>query len=169
MGSVLAAPTEPLPQELMIHIRAEAARNGRERRRRRQPYRTSTYVRREDKVRDILQTPTRHEWPSCRPHWCINARTSRRMEIDCLCEPLKACCEVDGLQHFERTWHHKTREDYERQRARDHMKDRIVQAMGYRMIRVPHRGVLDDSQLCEFLICELARLNIYAGPITTGT
>ena len=160
MGNLLVTP-DPLPQELMIHIRAEASKLRCEKRRRQRYTKPTVYVRREEVVRDILETLTRHEWPSCRPSWLVNPYTSKRMEIDCLCEPLRACCEVDGQQHYTRTWMHKTQRDFEAQKRRDHLKDRIVSTMGYKMIRVPPRSQLYDSQLCEYLITQLANHGIH--------
>ena len=154
----LAASTEPLSEEQLVLIRAEAGRKRRQRRRR-QGKRPGSYVRREDKVRDILEALTRREWPSVRPGWLVNPYTGAKMEIDCFCDALKCCVEVDGAQHYGRVaFMHKKEGDYRRQVARDHLKDRICAQLGYRMIRVPPRSQLDDSQLAWYLCDRLGRL-----------
>lgn len=141
-------------------IEAEAGRKRRQRRQRR-GQRPGGYVKREERVRGLLEVLTRHEWPSVRPDWLVNPNTGKRMEIDCFCAPLKTCVEVDGAQHYGRVaFMHKKEGDYRRQQARDHLKDRICAQLGYRMIRVPPRGQLDDSQLAWFLCERLGRLTL---------
>ena len=149
--------SQPLPAEQLCLIAAEAAKRRRTQRQRR-GRRPGQYVTREDRVRDILEVLTRHEWPSARPPWLVNPKTGKRMEIDCFCEALKTGVEVDGAQHFAYSQHmHKSRDAYRRQQARDHMKDQLCAALGYTLIRVPPRSQLDDSQLAWFLAKQLGR------------
>ena len=155
MGAALATP-EPLLQEQLVLIEAAAGKKRNEKRGGNKK-RRGGYVKREERVRDLLETLTRHEWPSVRPDWLVNPRTGKRMEIDCFCSQLKVCVEVDGAHHWGRVAFMQSEQEYQDQRPRDHTKDRIVELMGYSMIRVPPRHVLDDSQLALYLTQQLGK------------
>ena len=56
--------------------------------------------------------------------------------------------ECDGEQHKEHVkFYHASREDFEKQRERDHMKGRLCEAFGVKLIRVPLRVELDSCFL----------------------
>ena len=165
MGAAFATP-EPLPQELLVRIQAQAGELRQKKRRRQRWQRPTAYVRREDKVRDLLETLTRHEWPSCRPAFLVN-QTGRRMELDGYCRALpgpggNGCAfEADGEQHFGRVaFYHKKQGDYESQRTRDHIKDRLCEMAGVTLIRTPPRSHLCDSQLALYLCQQLAERRV---------
>ena len=166
MGAALATP-EPLPQELLVRIQAQAGELRQKKRRRQRWQRPTAYTKREDKVRDILQVLTRHDWPSCRPVWLENPKTGRCMELDGYCRALPGpggggCAfEADGEQHFGRVaFYHKKQGDYESQSTRDHIKDRLCEAAGVTLIRTPPRSHLCDSQLALYLCQQLAERRV---------
>ena len=159
MGALLSTP-DPVPEEFLVRYEAQAAALRIEKRKR-TGHKPHAYVRREDRVRDLLEVLTRRQWPSVRPGWLLNPRTQKPMEIDCYCAALKCGVEVDGEQHYTYSSHmHKTRDAFVAQQERDHIKDRLCAHMDVTLIRVPPRSQLCDSQLAWFLTRELGRHDI---------
>ena len=167
MGQLFAQP-EALPHELLVRIQAQAGDLRDKKNRQRRWQRSSTYTKREDKVRDLLETLTRLPWPSCRPVWLVNPETGKRMELDCYCVSLPGSAgggcavEVGGIQHYRFTpFYHTEEGSFQAQRTRDLVKDRLCKAMGVTLIRIPPRSRLCDSQLASYLTYQLASHNVY--------
>ena len=161
VGSALADPT-PTPSAVMLEIEIAAAKKRITKRRQAKYKPRNSYVSREKRVRDILETIfPGTSWDSAYPHWNLNPKTNRPMEIDCLCTRLRVCVEVDGTQHHKFSRHfHKTQREWDSQRFRDHVKDANCKRAGYQLIRVPPRDKLCDSRLALFLTTRLAQLRI---------
>ena len=136
----------------LLFLEAEAAdqlsqRDLRRNARRRKRARPTNYVKREDRVRSILETLTPYEWPSIRPNWLKNPETNRNMELDCYCLELAAAFEVDGLQHHRRIRHFHRGDSFEAQRRRDTLKEALCRQRQIKLVRVPPREHVGASKL----------------------
>ena len=141
----------------LLHMEAQASRKDINRnRRRRKKARPTTYVRREDRVRSILETLTPYHWPSIRPDWLKNPETNRNMELDCFCAELETAFEVDGAQHRRYIRHFHKSETFDAQRQRDLLKEALCRARKITLVRVPPREQLGDAHLVLWVMKALA-------------
>ncbi len=94
----------------------------------------------EEECRRILESIFKgKKFPNIRPDWLINEITGNSLEIDCFNEELKLGLEYDGIQHSEQDDHfHKNKQQYEYQKLKDRMKDKMCKEKGIDLIRVPH-------------------------------
>ena len=74
-----------------------------------------------------------------RPSWLINHETGFCLELDGYCKQLKLAFEYDGIQHhvYPNPFH-KSKEEFNRQRKRDEMKDRKCKIHGTTLIRIKY-------------------------------
>ena len=74
-----------------------------------------------------------------RPSWLINHETGFCLELDGYCKQLKLAFEYDGIQHhvYPNPFH-KSKEEFNRQRKRDEMKDRKCKRHGTTLIRIKY-------------------------------
>ena len=106
---------------------------------------------RENYVRSILESIFRTPFPSVRPDWLINPKTSRRLELDCYCEAMRLCFEIDGRQHSEYVPHfHRSYQRYLDMKDRDVMKTILTKKRGVKLIRIPFN--IDDDQLESYIL-----------------
>ena len=112
---------------------------------------------REGYVRSILESIFRTPFKSVRPEWLLNPHTGRRLEIDCFCQSLRLCVEVDGRQHSQFLPHfHKTYQKFQDMRERDIMKAVMIRKRGLKLIRVPH--TIGDDQLESYLLEQINKV-----------
>ena len=74
-----------------------------------------------------------------RPSWLMNHETGFCFELDGYCKQLKLAFEYDGIQHhvYPNPFH-KSKEEFNRQRKRDEMKDRKCKRHGTTLIRIKY-------------------------------
>ena len=74
-----------------------------------------------------------------RPSWLMNHETGFCLELDGYCKQLKLAFEYDGIQHhvYPNPFH-KSKEEFNRQRKRDEMKDRKCKRHGTTLIRIKY-------------------------------
>ena len=71
--------------------------------------------------------------------WLINHKTGFFLELDGYCKQLKLVFEYDGIQHYVYpNPFHKSKEEFNRQRQRDEMKDRKCKRHGTTLIRIKY-------------------------------
>ena len=74
-----------------------------------------------------------------RPSWLINHKTGFCLELDGYCKQLKLVFEYDRIQHYVYpNPFHKSKEEFNRQRQRDEMKDRKCKRHGTTLIRIKY-------------------------------
>ena len=80
-----------------------------------------------------------------RPSWSMNHETGFCLELDGYCKQLKLAFEYDGIQHhvYPNPFH-KSKEEFNRQRKRDEMKDRKCKRHGTTLIRIKYVRDLED-------------------------
>jgi len=109
---------------------------------------------REAYVRNILESIFRTPFPSVRPDWLINPKTSRRLELDCYCEGMRVAFEIQGEQHYRYMPHwHKTYQRYLDMKDRDIMKKVMCKKRGICLIDVPCN--VPDNELESYLLSEV--------------
>ena len=74
-----------------------------------------------------------------RPSWLMNHETGFCLELDGYCKQLKLAFEYDGIQHhvYPNPFH-KSKEEFNRQRKGDEMKDRKCKRHGTTLIRIKY-------------------------------
>ena len=150
----------------IVDVEIEAGKRLKRRRRRRrhqrgQRRRWGEFVPRERRVRELLRAITglHDDWRSVRPKWLMGF-CKRPLELDCFSKRWLfpgydggTAVEVDGMQHSRFSRHyHKTMEEFQEQQRRDTLKDAECRRHMVKLVRVPHRDRLDDSQLAAFLV-----------------
>ena len=74
-----------------------------------------------------------------RPSWLMNHETGFCLELDRYCKELKLAFEYNGIQHhIYPNPFHKRKEEFNRQRKRDEMKDRKCKRHGTTLIRIKY-------------------------------
>jgi hypothetical protein len=97
-----------------------------------------------------------------RPPFLHNAVTQDLLEIDVYNEDLALGVEYNGRQHYEFVpYFHQTREKFQTQKYRDHMKQRLCEQHGVTLITVPY--TVPFKAIPDFLDTELRRRGKYPG------
>ena len=166
------APSLALSHRGVLRIEADAARlaekrnaQRRERRRQRRTQRTTHYTPREERVRTILQTLTGLPWNKARPDF-LKGEKGHNLELDCYSPVLNAAFECQGAQHgrFIRFFH-TNKENFLEMVRRDRLKAALCREHGVKLICVPAREHLCDSQLTLWVMRSLEReVGFRAGP-----
>ena len=171
------APSLALSHRGVLRIEADAARlaekrnaQRRERRRQRRTQRTTHYTPREERVRTILQTLTGLPWDKARPDF-LRGEKGHNLELDCYSPVLNAAFECQGLQHSKFIRHfHKHKGDFEEMVRRDRLKAALCREHGVKLVCVPAREHLCDSQLTLWIMRSLEReVGFRAGPINQSS
>ena len=91
----------------------------------------------ERKFRAALEQETGRTYAKARPLWLVNPETGMSLELDMYDAERKQAVEYDGPQHYMYpNGVHGSREEYERQYARDRVKDVACYGHGVNLIRV---------------------------------
>jgi hypothetical protein len=88
-----------------------------------------------------------------------NPETNRSLELDLYCEELGLAIEYNGPQHY--YWidfYHKTKEDFEKQKIRDMIKESYCDILSIQLIDVPNLQKYDEIK--EYIIKSLDAKNI---------
>ena len=112
---------------------------------------------RENVMRAALEELLGQPFKKIRPKFLRNPATNRCLELDAYCESLKLAAEFAGEQH--RIWPnscHNTREDFEKQQARDKLKLELCQQHGITLIVVP--DTVARAEMREYVKEQLIRL-----------
>ena len=116
---------------------------------------------REKATRAAFEKITGEPFTKVRPRWLRNPASGRNLELDGYNENLKIAFEHQGIQHdqFPNVWH-RTRQEFEEQRARDALKIELCKCADVYLIHVPHTVEFDDLfdyieyELCDFACAE---------------
>ena len=89
--------------------------------------------------RQLPRQLPRLRFKNVKPSWLTNHETGFCLEIDGYCEELKLEFEYYGIQHhvYPNPFH-KSKEEFNRQRKRDEMKDRKCKRHGTTLIRIKY-------------------------------
>ncbi len=104
----------------------------------------------EVECRRVLESIFNKPFPKARPNILRNPVTSdesmdNNLELDCYNPELKLACEYQGIQHYKYVpYFHKTRDAFQNQKYRDHMKKEMCRKNGIRLIEVPYTVKVED-------------------------
>ena len=167
MGAAFATP-EPLPQELLVRIQAQAGEL-------RQKKAATSAMAEAHCIRTQRGQGPRHiagssHATSGRAAAPPSSRTQRLADAWSWTASVGHCPDLGAAGvHLRPTansttdsvrFYHKKEGDYESQRTRDHIKDRLCEAAGVTLIRTPPRSHLCDSQLALYLCQQLAERRV---------
>ncbi len=113
----------------------------------------------EIECRRVLEQIFNKPFPKIRPDFLRNPVTSdntynNNLEIDCYNKELKIGVEYNGIQHHKYTpYFHKTKDAFQNQKYRDHIKRELCQKNGVFLIEVPHTVKIPEIR--AFLISKL--------------
>lgn len=111
----------------------------------------------EELCREILEKKYNLPFPNVRPDWLVNPLTGRRLELDCYNEQLSIAVEYNGYQHYVfPNRFHKSKEEFDRQQARDKLKQEMCKQRGIKLVIVPY--TITKKQLESHIERELAGL-----------
>jgi len=108
-------------------------------------------------MRAALEELLGQPFKKVRPKFLRNPATNRCLELDAYCAPLQLAAEFAGEQH--RIWPnscHNTREDFDKQQARDKLKLELCQLHGITLIVVP--DTVARAEMREHVRDQLIRL-----------
>jgi hypothetical protein len=96
-------------------------------------------LRREPKVRRILETVFSKKFPSVRVLFMKSPHSNRSLEIDCYNDEMKLAVEVNGSQHYKfNKRFHKTDKDLLKQQERDASKRAYCKKNGIFLLEIPY-------------------------------
>jgi len=112
-------------------------------------------------MRSALEELLRQPFPKARPSFLRNPSTNRKLELDCWCESLKVGAEFAGEQHrvFPNSCH-STREEFEKQQARDQLKMELCKKNAVTLLVVPDS--VTSAQMREYVRNSLIKLGVIA-------
>ncbi len=112
-------------------------------------------------MRVSLEELLGHPFPKARPPFLRNKRTNRCLELDAWCKTLKIGAEFAGEQHrvFPNSCH-STREEFEKQQARDQLKMELCQKNAVTLLVVPDS--VTGAQMHEYVRNSLVKLGVIA-------
>jgi hypothetical protein len=108
-------------------------------------------------MRAALEELLGQPFKKVRPKFLRNPATNRCLELDAYCESLQLAAEFAGEQH--RIWPnacHNTREDFDKQQARDKLKLELCQQHGITLLVVP--DTIARADMREHVKEQLVRL-----------
>jgi hypothetical protein len=103
----------------------------------------------EVECRRVLESIFKVPFKKCRPNMLRNPVTDgeNNLEIDCYNDELKIGVEYNGVQHYKYVpYFHKTRDAYNNQKYRDHIKRELCQKNGIFLIEVPYTVKIEDIE-----------------------
>ncbi len=101
-------------------------------------------------------------FPQSRPAWLINPATKYGLHLDGYSESLQVAFEHDGPQHFGTAFLSMTLDQIQRLQQRDALKNKICQAQGVRLIRVPAlKQMLPLDQLRSHILQECGKSGVH--------
>jgi len=114
---------------------------------------------RENLMRDSLEKLLGHSFPKARPSFLRNPATNRCLELDAWCETLKIGAEFAGEQHrvFPNSCH-STREEFEKQQARDQLKMDLCKKHEVILLVVPDS--VTSEQMHDYVKTSLCKLGV---------
>jgi hypothetical protein len=118
----------------------------------------STESKGEVECRRVLEAIFRKPFNKCRPDMLRNPVTEgeNNLEIDCYNDELRLGVEYNGAQHYKYIpYFHRTRDAFNNQKYRDHIKRELCQKNGIFLIEVPYTVKVDDIE--GFLIEKLQK------------
>jgi len=108
--------------------------------------------------RRVLETLFKLPFSKARPDFLRNPVTKDyNLELDCFNPELKLAVEYNGTQHYNYIpFFHRTKDAFNNQKYRDHMKREICEKNGVVLIEVPYTVKVEDIE--EYLLKELKSL-----------
>lgn len=124
------------------------------------PIPTKKKWKREEYVRDYLQTKFGVLFPNVRPKWLVNPLTGKCLEIDCYNADLQLAVEVSGEQHYfqENYFYKGDRSKFLAQLYRDKVKQELILERGINLIVVPY--TIPISQISSYLHNAISQLKL---------
>ena len=99
--------------------------------------------------RNILETIFAAKFPSCRPGWLRNPRTSRPLQLDCYNMELRLAFECDGVQHKAPSFFNDNGKSLDDIKYRDKAKDELCDDHGVILLRIPQVHSGNHPQILE--------------------
>lgn len=112
----------------------------------------------EVECRRVLQKLFKRPFTKCRPDMLRNPVTEgeNNLELDCYDDTLKLGVEYNGAQHYKYIpYFHKTRDSFNNQKYRDHIKRELCTKNGIVLIEVPYTVKVVDIE--SFLVEKLQK------------
>ncbi|QKF94338.1 hypothetical protein QKU48_gp0880 [Fadolivirus algeromassiliense] len=99
---------------------------------------------------------TNTQFKKVRPDW-LKIHTGYNLEIDAYNNDLKLGLEYHGVQHYQFVHHfHKSKEDFEKRKEYDQLKEQLCTENGINLIVVPY--TIKNEDICKFIHKELINL-----------
>jgi len=117
----------------------------------------------EVECRRVLEQMFRKPFHKARPDFLRNPVTSdqrsdNNLELDCYNPELRLAVEYNGIQHYKYVpYFHKSRDAFQNQKYRDHMKRDLCEKNGITLIEVPYTVKVPDIH--AFLVAKLSPKN----------
>lgn len=112
----------------------------------------------EIECRRVLEDIYKKPFNKKRPDFLHNhVLQTNNLELDCYNEDLRIAVEYNGAQHYKYIpFMHRTRDSFNNQKYRDHIKRELCQKNGINLIEVPYTVKIQDIE--EYLITKLTNL-----------
>lgn len=109
----------------------------------------------EAECRRVLETHFGRPFPKARPNMLRNPiGTDSNLELDCYNDELKIACEYQGIQHYKYVpYFHKTKDAFQNQKYRDHIKKEVCIKNGIKLIEVPYSIKIENIK--EYILNKL--------------
>ena len=110
----------------------------------------------------VLESIFKKPFNKTRPDFLRNPVTStaydsNNLELDCYNPELRLAVEYNGIQHYKYIpYFHKTRDAFQNQKYRDHIKRELCQKAGITLIEVPHTVKVEEIE--DFIRDKLRQL-----------
>jgi hypothetical protein len=112
----------------------------------------------EIECRNVLEKLFKKPFSKARPNILKNPISNFNLEFDCYNEELQIAVEYNGIQHYKYIPHfHRTRDSFQNQKYRDHIKKDLCVKNNIILIEVPYNIKLNDIK--SYIIKELKKYN----------
>lgn len=116
----------------------------------------------ENRIKKIVSNYFQTEFIKVRPNWLKNHLTGKNLELDIYSHKLKISIEFQGCQHTQFVpFFHKSQKDFENQIIRDHIKQRLCNENGIKLICIHHYDIPNSNDIldCEILDIILEKMS----------
>jgi hypothetical protein len=113
----------------------------------------------EEECRAIFEELLGASFPTKRPSFLRNPDTGRNLELDGYNADLKVAFEYNGAQHYDfPNTFHRTREDFDRQVARDRFKENKCKELDIELVSIPY--TVETKDLPKYIMRRLKKLHL---------